>query len=100
MYMWNKNNTNELLYKTETDSQTQRTNLWLRGEGKLKYGINRYIRLYIKQINNKDLLCSTGNYAIIDWHHQLNGHEFEQTPEDREAWHAAVLGTAKSNMTQ
>ena len=29
-YMWNlKNDTNELIYKTETDSQTQKTNLWL-----------------------------------------------------------------------
>ena len=29
--MWNlkKNNTNELIYKTETDSQTSKTNLWL-----------------------------------------------------------------------
>ena len=27
--MWNlKYNTNELIYKTETDSQTQRTDLW------------------------------------------------------------------------
>ena len=24
-----KNDTNELIYKTETDSQTQKTNLWL-----------------------------------------------------------------------
>ena len=32
-YMWNlkRNNTNEPIYKTETDSQTQRTNLWLPG---------------------------------------------------------------------
>ena len=29
-YMWNlKNDTNELIYKTETDSQTSKTNLWL-----------------------------------------------------------------------
>ena len=31
--------------------------------------------------------------------HPLNGHEFEQTPGvvmDREAWHAAVHGVAKS----
>ena len=34
-YMWNlKNDTNELIYKTETDSQTSETNLWLpKGEG-------------------------------------------------------------------
>ena len=29
-YTWNlKYDTNELIYKTETDSQTQRTDLWL-----------------------------------------------------------------------
>ena len=37
IYMWNlKNDTNEPIYKTETDSQTQRTDLWLpwgRGKG-------------------------------------------------------------------
>ena len=28
--MWNlKNNTNELIYKTETDSQTEETDFWL-----------------------------------------------------------------------
>ena len=33
--MWNlKNNTNESIYKTEADSQTQKTNLWLpKGKG-------------------------------------------------------------------
>ena len=33
IYMWNlKNDTNELIYETETDSQTQRIDLWwLRG---------------------------------------------------------------------
>ena len=33
------------------------------------------------------------------WHHQLNGHEFDQIPEilkDRETWCAAVLGVSKS----
>ena len=28
---------------------------------------------------------------MIRWHHQLNGHEFKQTPDivkDKEAWHA------------
>ena len=28
---------------------------------------------------------------MIGWHHGLNAHDFE----DREAWHAAVLGVAK-----
>ena len=34
-YTWNlKNNTNESIYKTEADSQTQKTNLWLpKGKG-------------------------------------------------------------------
>ena len=31
--MWNlKNNTNELIYKTETDSQTKKTNIATKGE--------------------------------------------------------------------
>ena len=40
MYMWNlKYDTNELIYKTETDLQTWKTNLWLpkeKGGGKIK----------------------------------------------------------------
>ena len=30
---------------------------------------------------------------MVGWHHRINEHEFEQTPEivkDREAWHAAA----------
>ena len=48
-----KNNTNELIYKTETDSQRWKTNLWLPkgkgGEGWIneEYGINRYTLVYI-----------------------------------------------------
>ena len=62
-----KNDTNELIYKTKTDSQTSKTNLWLpkwkSGErDKLGVGINIYTLLYIKQIIKKDLLYSTGNY--------------------------------------
>ena len=36
---------------------------------------------------------------MIGWHHQLNGHEFEQTLGDdkgQEAWHAAIYGVAQS----
>ena len=36
---------------------------------------------------------------MVGWHHRFNGHEFEPPPEivkDREGWHAAVHGAAKS----
>ena len=36
---------------------------------------------------------------MVRWHHRLDGHGFEQAPGvgvDREAWHAAVHGVAKS----
>ena len=39
---------------------------------------------------------------MVGWHHQLNGHEFEQAPEmvkDRAAWHAAIHGVAKRDTT-
>ena len=51
-----------LFIKPERDSQTQKTNLWLpRGKvrGRDKSGIWKlyvYITIYIKQINNKDLV--------------------------------------------
>ena len=36
---------------------------------------------------------------IVEWHHQLQGHEFEQAPDmvkDREAWCARVHGVTES----
>ena len=46
-YVESKDNTNESMYKTETDSQTQKTNVWLpkeRGrEGQIR--INRYNKI-------------------------------------------------------
>ena len=37
---------------------------------------------------------------MVGWHHQLNGHEFEQAlgAGDREVWCAAVHGIAKSQI--
>ena len=35
---------------------------------------------------------------MVGWHHQLNGHEFEQTLRDREgqgSWSAAVMGSQR-----
>ena len=64
--MWNlKYDTGELIHKAETDSQTQKTDIVTKGEGgriNQKQGISRYKLLYIKEINNKALLHSTGNY--------------------------------------
>ena len=36
---------------------------------------------------------------MVGWHHQLDGHKFEQAlgrMVDKEAWHAAVHGIKKS----
>ena len=54
-YMWNlnKNNTSEIIYKTEIDSQTYKTNLWL-PKGKAgaginwEFGIKIYTQLYME----------------------------------------------------
>ena len=52
--MWNlKNDTNELIYKTEIDSQPQETNFWLpKGKGwggiNEEFGSNIYTLLYLR----------------------------------------------------
>ena len=72
--MWNlkKKGTDELIYKTEVESQMQKTNLWLpgvKGEGKIwEIGTDIYTLLYIKKITHKNLLYSTGNstqYSVM-----------------------------------
>ena len=61
-----KSNTNESLYKTEIDSQTQKANLWLpkgkvrRGGINQEYGTN--IQTTMHKIINRSLLYSTENY--------------------------------------
>ena len=67
-YRWNiKYGTRELIYETETDSQTQRKDFWLSrgrdGRGMdWEFGTSRYKLLYIEWIT-KLLLCSTENYT-------------------------------------
>ena len=67
-YIWNlkRNGTNELTYKTERDSQTQRTNRGLPGfrrglgEGIIReFGVDMCTLLYLKWIINKDLPYTT-----------------------------------------
>ena len=64
--MWNikRNDTNVLIYKTESDSQTERMNSQLPG-GRDKEGVwNECIHTAIFKMNNhKDLLYGTGNSA-------------------------------------
>ena len=70
-YMWNlKYGTNEPIYKTETDSQTYRMDLWLPGcQGRgvggrgmdWEFGVCKCKLLRLEWINNKVLLYSTGN---------------------------------------
>ena len=75
IYGIQKSGTNELIYKTEIESQIQKTNLWLpgcKGGGGINWeiGIDIYALLYIKQITNKDLLYSTGKstyYSIMTY---------------------------------
>ena len=73
LYVEYKNSTQELIWKTEIQSQVQKTNLWLPGG---KWGginweiwIDIYTELCIKQITNKELLYSPGNstqYSVIN----------------------------------
>ena len=42
-------------------------------------------------------------FEMVGWHHQLNGHQSEQTPGNskrHEAWRAALHGVTESDMTE
>ena len=81
--MWNlKYNTNELIYKTETDSQIIKHTYGCQGEGDeggmdWEFGIRIYKVLQIEKISNRVLLSITGNYIkypVIN----CNGKEYEK----------------------
>ena len=66
-YLWNqKKDTNELLCRTETDSQTLKTNLWqVGGEMDLGFGIGVCTLCNVQSLANRDLLYSTGHLPNI-----------------------------------
>ena len=66
-YKWALNyETNEPIYEAETESQTERTDVipGARGRGGTdwEFGISKGKSVYIKWIDNKILLQSTGDY--------------------------------------
>ena len=75
--IFKKNDTNERIYKTETESQMQKANLWSPGESgsseagiSWETGVDIYTLLYIKQITNNNLPYSTGNssqYSVMTY---------------------------------
>ena len=81
--MWNlKYGTNELIYRTETASQTCRTDLWLpRGRGRQwmdgEFGVGRCKLLHLEWISNGVLLHSTGN-CIQSPGMEQDGREYEK----------------------
>ena len=73
---------NLFIKQKQTHRLRKQTYGYQRGKGgriNQELGINRYIPLYIKQINNKDLLYSTGNYIqylVITYNGEESGKEY------------------------
>ena len=70
---------NLFIKQKQTCRHRKQTYSYQSGKGRInqEFEINRYTLLYIKQINNKNLLYSTGNYIqylVITY----NGKEFEK----------------------
>ena len=65
--MESKNNTNELIHKTETDSEAQKTNFRSpkgnRERTNQRHGIHIHALAHVRQVTNRGLLCSTGKYV-------------------------------------
>ena len=65
------NDTTELIYTTETDSQTLKTNSWLperKGRVVLEVVVGMCILMFMEWVVNRDLLYSTENsirYSVI-----------------------------------
>ena len=73
--MWKlKNDTNELIYKTETDSQTYKTNLWS-PKGMEREGINQEVGINIYTLEAqmvKNLPAMQEIWALsLDWKDSL-----------------------------
>ena len=70
-----RNDTNELTYKTETDSDLEKELMVLRGDGPgggivREFGMDIYMLLCLKWITNKDLLYGTWSSAqcyVASW---------------------------------
>ena len=81
--MWNlKYDTNELIYETNRLTDIENKLMVPKGRGgdgriNYEFGIKRYTLLYVKWINNKVLLYSTGNYIQYPVINQ-NGKEYEK----------------------
>ena len=74
------NDTNELIYKTEIDSQTKNkpmvTKKGRRGGIHQEFGIHRYTLLYIRQTDNEELWQSTrshSQYFVINHRRKVFG---------------------------
>ena len=97
--IWTARRSNQsILKETSTEYSLERLMLKLKFQyfGHLIWLIGKYFD------NRKDWRQeekgATGD-EMAGWHHRLEGHELEWTPGaviDREAWHAAVHGVAKS----
>ena len=81
IYIWYlKNNTNEFMYKTKTDSQTQKANIWFqRREGEEEGQVGSLVQTTIGEGNGNPL-----QYSCLG------------NPTDGGAWRAIIRGFAKS----